>query len=211
MRWAWCGQVRWPESFRLAPTLEPGLSRSSCMPAVHPGSRRRWRRSKRWARPPPCRPRSSWERGATRTASPPGPATAPSTTCSAGVELFVHVRGARTCCALGDERVPHRSAVACRCCPGGRGSVLLELADAGHFAFLDVQSTLQQAVCSAGRTPSEAVRAVARHAVVEWAQLVSSPALDAASATDRLAQTASQLGLAARIADTRASCSACPG
>ncbi len=50
------------------------------------------------------------------------------------------------------------------------GSTLLELQGAGHFSFLDYQTSLQQAVCSTGPSDPAAVRQLAQQAVLSLAQ-----------------------------------------
>ena len=46
------------------------------------------------------------------------------------------------------------------------------LTDAGHFQFLDVQSALDRAVCTVGRTPDAIVRLVSQALMVAWGQLM---------------------------------------
>lgn len=55
--------------------------------------------------------------------------------------------------------------------------MLVEFPSAGHFSFLDYQTSMQQAVCGAGSSDPAAVRAVSRAAVAAWARLPVTAAL----------------------------------
>lgn len=46
---------------------------------------------------------------------------------------------------------------------------------AGHFQFLDSQSTMQRAVCTVGPKPDADVRAVSQAVMVTWAELFARP------------------------------------
>lgn len=51
-------------------------------------------------------------------------------------------------------------------------AVELVLADAGHFQFLDEQSTLDRAVCTVGRTPDTVIKLTSQALMVAWGQLM---------------------------------------
>lgn len=64
---------------------------------------------------------------------------------------------------------------------------------AGHFQFLDEQSTLDRAVCAAGRTSDATVRAFSQAAMVAWAEIMVRRGADATSRQQQLQEADRQL------------------
>lgn len=55
-----------------------------------------------------------------------------------------------------------------------RNCTLIKLNDAGHFAFLDSQTFLQQSACNAGKADGEALRTACASCIVYFANVVAS-------------------------------------